>query len=573
MVKLNLKRRVLKMSMENVKKFYEMLKANEGLTQEVTKLKEELVNGDKKFLKDGYVINKKIIPLAQKYGLDFTEEEFASYTRGQTFALSEGELLNISGGVGVFGALGRVFFSIVNFLNPFGAREDLMDGAPPQQIMVDRQKIVTSNNLNKENNAKRLIELEKEVSGFENGNIRSMLSDQDYETFMDLIGLRYPRCFESLQERIGEDFHKISMEESNAKGKIIKQEQKKNETLQQKVENLNKTIDEQNEKLASLSEDESSKEAKIKELNEEIARLKDEKQKSDQEMKQKVENLNKTIDEQNEKLASLSEDESSKEAKIKELNEEIARLKDEKQKSDQEMKQIGNRLLKELEEKKQLTDQNTKLNEKIKAIEDSEKQTNRLNKKNIKELSEVINKQIDKLRLLSKEAADRDTKIKQEQKKNETLQQKVENLNKTIDEQNEKLASLSENESSKEAKIKELNKKIVKNEILNKELAQNRSIYGNKNYKAFSKKDYLGNQVNKLVQFLNKINYNLENVSASSIEELRADIIYVGRQMMGEKENRYLKGKYYSYTATDANLEQEDLEALYNLYQQVKNNN
>ena len=108
---------------------------------------------------------------------------------------------------------------------------------------------------------------------------------------------------------------------------------------------------------------------------------------------------------------------------------------------------------------------------------------------------------------------------------------------------------------------------------LNKELAQNRSIYGNKNYKAFSKKDYLGNQVNKLVQFLNKINYNLENVSASSIEELRADIIYVGRQMMGEKENRYLKGKYYSYTATDANLEQEDLEALYNLYQQVKNNN
>ena len=322
------------MSMENVKKFYEMLKANEGLTQEVTKLKEELVNGDKKFLKDGYVINKKIIPLAQKYGLDFTEEEFASYTRGQTFALSEGELLNISGGVGVFGALGRVFFSIVNFLNPFGAREDLMDGAPPQQIMVDRQKIVTSNNLNKENNAKRLIELEKEVSGFENGNIRSMLSDQDYETFMDLIGLRYPRCFESLQERIGEDFHKISMEESNAKGKIIKQEQKKNETLQQKVENLNKTIDEQNEKLASLSEDESSKEAKIKELNE-----------------------------------------------------EIARLKDEKQKSDQEMKQIGNRLLKELEEKKQLTDQNTKLNEKIKAIEDSEKQTNRLNKKNIKELS------------------------------------------------------------------------------------------------------------------------------------------------------------------------------------------
>ena len=561
------------MSMENVKKFYEMLKANEGLTQEVTKLKEELVNGDKKFLKDGYVINKRIIPLAQKYGLDFTEEEFASYTRGQTFALSEGELLNISGGVGVFGALGRVFFSIVNFLNPFGAREDLMDGAPPQQIMVDRQKIVTSNNLNKENNAKRLIELEKEVSGFENGNIRSMLSDQDYETFMDLIGLRYPRCFESLQERIGEDFHKISMEESNAKGKIIKQEQKKNETLQQKVENLNKTIDEQNEKLASLSEDESSKEAKIKELNEEIARLKDEKQKSDQEMKQKVENLNKTIDEQNEKLASLSEDESSKEAKIKELNEEIARLKDEKQKSDQEMKQIGNRLLKELEEKKQLTDQNTKLNEKIKAIEDSEKQTNRLNKKNIKELSEVINKQIDKLRLLSKEAADRDTKIKQEQKKNETLQQKVENLNKTIDEQNEKLASLSENESSKEAKIKELNKKIVKNEILNKELAQNRSIYGNKNYKAFSKKDYLGNQVNKLVQFLNKINYNLENVSASSIEELRADIIYVGRQMMGEKENRYLKGKYYSYTATDANLEQEDLEALYNLYQQVKNNN
>lgn len=40
---------------------------------------------------------------------------------------------------------------------------------------------------------------------------------------------------------------------------------------------------------------------------------------------------------------------------------------------------------------------------------------------------------------------------------------------------------------------------------------------------------------------------------------------------MGEEENRCLKGRYYRYTATDANLEQKDLKALYDLYQQVKN--
>ena len=92
------------MSRENVKNFYEMLKVDANLAQELMKLKEELEKGDKKFLNDEYVINEKIIPLAKKHGLSITADEFTSVSTKLLNKLDEEDLLKVSGG-GCFGSI------------------------------------------------------------------------------------------------------------------------------------------------------------------------------------------------------------------------------------------------------------------------------------------------------------------------------------------------------------------------------------------------------------------------------------------------------------------------------------
>ena len=62
------------MSMTDVKNFYERLKTDQNLVEEMLELKEAVEKGDKKYLADETLVDKKIISIAKNYGFEFSEE-------------------------------------------------------------------------------------------------------------------------------------------------------------------------------------------------------------------------------------------------------------------------------------------------------------------------------------------------------------------------------------------------------------------------------------------------------------------------------------------------------------------
>ncbi len=87
------------MSVENVQKFFELVKSNEELAQEIEKIKNKTQN------KAGTVdyeqiISENVIPMAKERGLEFTLEDFLTYSSSiaPQGELSDDDLLNVSGG-------------------------------------------------------------------------------------------------------------------------------------------------------------------------------------------------------------------------------------------------------------------------------------------------------------------------------------------------------------------------------------------------------------------------------------------------------------------------------------------
>ena len=88
------------MAVENVKKFFELVKSDEKLSREIAKIKDEIQNKGETVDYE-QIISKKVIPMAKKHGLDFTMEDFLKYTNSvvQQGELSDDNLLNVSGGM------------------------------------------------------------------------------------------------------------------------------------------------------------------------------------------------------------------------------------------------------------------------------------------------------------------------------------------------------------------------------------------------------------------------------------------------------------------------------------------
>lgn len=88
------------MAIENVKKFFELVKSDEELAREIAKIKDEIQNKGETVDYE-QIISKKVIPMAKKHGLDFTMEDFLKYTNSmvQQGELSDDDLLNVSGGM------------------------------------------------------------------------------------------------------------------------------------------------------------------------------------------------------------------------------------------------------------------------------------------------------------------------------------------------------------------------------------------------------------------------------------------------------------------------------------------
>lgn len=87
------------MSVENVQKFFELVKSNEELAQEIEKIKNEAQNkaGTVDYEK---IISENVIPMAKERGLEFTLEDFLTYSSSiaPQGELSDDDLLNVSGG-------------------------------------------------------------------------------------------------------------------------------------------------------------------------------------------------------------------------------------------------------------------------------------------------------------------------------------------------------------------------------------------------------------------------------------------------------------------------------------------
>lgn len=84
-------------SLKNVEKFFELVKSNKNIAEDLIKVKDKLQQKDK-ILDEIQFVKDEIIPLAQKNGIDFAPEEFLNYVKTQISELSDEDLLNVSGG-------------------------------------------------------------------------------------------------------------------------------------------------------------------------------------------------------------------------------------------------------------------------------------------------------------------------------------------------------------------------------------------------------------------------------------------------------------------------------------------
>ena len=87
------------MSRENVKKFMELVKAEESLAKRMVALKDGLQEGEFNFKNDKEFVEKKILPLAKEYGIEFSVEDFVEFTKSQLVELSDEDLSSVSGGL------------------------------------------------------------------------------------------------------------------------------------------------------------------------------------------------------------------------------------------------------------------------------------------------------------------------------------------------------------------------------------------------------------------------------------------------------------------------------------------
>ena len=93
------------MSMENVKKFMELVQTEEGLAKRMVALKDGLQEGEFSFKNDKEFVEKEILPLAKEYGIEFSVEDFMEFTSSQLTSLSEEDLADVSGGFPGLGLL------------------------------------------------------------------------------------------------------------------------------------------------------------------------------------------------------------------------------------------------------------------------------------------------------------------------------------------------------------------------------------------------------------------------------------------------------------------------------------
>ena len=504
---------MLKMSRENVKSFYEKLKTDSNLAQELMKLKEELEKGDKKFLNDEYVINEKIIPLAKKYGLSFTADEFIAYTNDQLKELSEEDLLNISGGVGFWGAVGRVFFSVVNFLNPFGyfaGSSTSSNSTKPTQVVVSQSgggqpnlKLVevaqAQDKLQEEDEESKSLEKELKVAKQENENLNVELKQAQAEW----------------QKR--EEEHEKNIKDLEKELEAAKQEK---ETLQGKVEQVQ----------AEWQKREEEHEKNIKDLEKELEAAKQEKETLQGKVEQVQAEWQKREEENGKTIGDLKKEVDAAKQEKETLSREIRRNYVEVNKKYEEFDS-----LKKSQEEKIKT-----LNEEIEAFKKGEAES-----------------------FLKKEVEDLENKLKEAQRQKEADDKNIKDLEKKVEN-----AKIDEEYSQMVLKkyyiaLQESTRETESLKMLNVRLRESAKTL----YRVMDREGKLSYQVNHLNKFLFRADYDMSKFHMENRQFLKEDILKVGSQIEKDKSGKiYLQGKSLEVFAKEAMVEQSEIIRLYNLY-------
>ena len=357
-----------------------MLKVDANLAQELMKLKEELEKGDKKFLNDEYVINEKIIPLAKKHGFNFTADEFIAYTNDQLKELSEEDLLNISGGVGFWGAVGRVFFSVINSLNPFGyfAGSSMSSNLvkPPQALVEsdddlnaqyeDKEKgwfDFTDNNSGSNSNynknfytrttdsaVARPVPIDPEIESRAMEDSTKVLDDEEYHNMYNAFADKFPLLFLEIEDRMKDVIDGTEAEKSVIQKDldIVKQEK---ETLQGEMEQVQAELQKKEEEIKSLKEEHEKYKEKLREkVNERGVQLWQKLKAAEQEkgkLKVEVEQVQAELQKSKEEIKSLKEE---YEKIIEDLKKELEAAEQEKETLQGEIEQAQAELQKREED-------------------------------------------------------------------------------------------------------------------------------------------------------------------------------------------------------------------------------
>ena len=466
------------------------MKTDESLARELVKLKEKLEKSDKKFLDDEYVVNEKIIPLAKKHGVSFTADEFMSYTKEKLTELSEEDLLNVSGGVGLSALCTSVFLIFATVMG--GTTWSAMRGKP-ETISVAKNQQDESETMNHKNNAsnseneekqnkekqqnskeevviskfspkKSRQELEETVSRLEKEDANKLLKDDDYNDYMDFIAYRYPRFSTSFDDRLMHDL------DAARKQQLVKDEKEFTSQINElkaeleKVNNELKQSKQDNEELKDrMTIELSNAETRINNTSQENVKLKNEnlKLKSNLE-KAKTENkskfykgekaaeerLKKTYEAQRKILLSDLEQQKQKYEELQKSNDELKKVNNgqsEKIKvSEEEISKIKATYQEELQENKENQEKIEKLESEAKA-----------NQERIENLEENI--KIGQQKLV-------ETESKSEKEKNE-MQKNINELNKnlsTLQENNKKLESQLTQQTENAKKASDLNEEYKK---------------------------------------------------------------------------------------------------------------
>ncbi len=169
------------MSRENVKKFYDLVENDASLKKELEGLDEKIKVSQTDLNNLRGLVEKEIIPVAKKRGLDFTAEELLTYANDKYMKLTEEDLMDISGGISAknsaIGLSAVLLLSLgstaaINLLTPNNNLNQSISSSKPKDTSEEKNDDVDNKVDNKNDDVNNKVDKK-------NDNIRNANNDNN----------------------------------------------------------------------------------------------------------------------------------------------------------------------------------------------------------------------------------------------------------------------------------------------------------------------------------------------------------------------------------------------------------